>query len=640
MAPSRRPISQLLQEANSLQQQGQLESANARYREILDRQPRNFEAAYSLGLLTLHMGDANGATLWLKRAANTKPGHAGTHSLLAVAFQLSGQAAPAIEHFRRAAVLEPLHPEHHYNLGKALRSAELFEQAMSSYERALQLRPAYPAALNNLSELLILLENPNAALEKTEEALRLQPDYAEALGNRGGALLAIDRPLEALECLDRALQLNPYMPRALNNRSQALAKLGRAAEALENSALAIARFPQSFDALFAHGCVMSELRRLPEAIDLFGKALKLKPSDSLALVARGSALLHTNQYDAAQFDFEEAIRTAININTAISTAHSNLSNLLLLNGRFKQGWREFEWRWNTTDFKGTKPAFQTPKWDGTPTTGHVLIWREQGIGDQILFASMLQDAALRTGQLTVAVEQRLHPLFKRSFPNLHYVTLEQAAEQDDYDFQAPLGDLGAIVRRSVEDCLAARKRYLIADADRSAQLRSELHNTGHRRVCGLSWSSKHKSVGDRKSISLAELAPLLSVPDYQFIDLQYGDTIIERTQLASATGYQVRRIDSIDNLRDLDGLAALVEACDVIVTISNTTAHLAGALGKHVFLMLPRSVGRFWCWQSERSDSLWYPNVRIFRQAIDGDWTHVLNEVREALSALTPQHTN
>jgi len=129
---------------------------------------------------------------------------------------------------------------------------------------------------------------------------------------------------------------------------------------------------------------------------------------------------------------------------------------------------------------------------------------------------------------------------------------------------------------------------------------------------------------------------LLAVPDYQFIDLQYGDTTDERAHLASTTGIEVRRIEAIDNLRDLDGLAALIEACDVIVTISNTTAHLAGALGKTVFLMLPRSVGRFWCWQAERSDALWYPNVRIFRQAVDGDWSDVLNEVRNALTALPP----
>jgi len=376
------------------------------------------------------------------------------------------------------------------------------------------------------------------------------------------------------------------------------------------------------------------MRRLDEAIADFDRAIAIKPDDASTLVSRGAALFHTDQHDAAKRDFDKAISISKTADVAISRAHLSLGTMLLLNGEFEQGWREFAWRWGTADFKGALPAFSKPRWDGAPTPGHVLVWREQGIGDQILYASMLAEAASRAGQFSVAVDPRLHPLLKRSFPHCQFTTLEDALQHNAFDLQLSMGDLGTFLRNSVDDCIRNRKAYLKADNHRTDELRCQLQDSGHGLICGLSWHSKHNTVGDRKSLSLADLLPVLSVHDRHFVDLQYGDTTAERAQLANTTGLQVTRVASVDNFHDIDGLAALIDACDVVITISNTTAHLAGALGKTVFLMLPHSVGRFWWWQAERSDALWYPNVRIFRQAVDGDWTAVINEVRDALAAL------
>jgi tetratricopeptide (TPR) repeat protein len=554
--------------------------------------------------------------------------------LIGVALQSSGQTETSLAFFQRAARLQPKNAEFQYNLGKALRGVERLDEARACYEAALRLQPAYPEALNNLSEVLILLEKPEEALASTEKALRLKPEYAEALSNRGGALLALDRPQEALDCLDRALEANSSMPKALNNKTQALAKLRRFDDALAYANRTLALYPDSPEAYFTRGVVLSEMRRLHDAIDDLNHAIAIKPDYPLALISRGAALFHTDQYDAAQRDFEAVIRIGKTATELISRAHLSLGTMLLLNGQFEQGWPEFAWRWGTSDFKGALPGFKQPRWDGLPTSGHVLAWREQGIGDQILYASMLEEAASRAGHFTVAAEQRLHPLLKRSFPGCHLTTVEHALESDAFDFQLSLGDLGTFLRRSVDDCMQNRKAYLKADTNRSGELRRELLNAGGGRLCGLSWSSKHNTVGDRKSIALAKLAPLLSVADYQFVDLQYGDTSEERAHVSGASGVQVTRVESVDNFHDIDGLAALIDACDVIVTISNTTAHLAGALGKLVFLMLPHSVGRFWWWQAGRSDSLWYPDVRIFRQPKEGDWASVIGEVRDALAAL------
>ena len=631
-----RSIAELLQQGQLHHQQGQLDLAAAHYRDIIERQPRSFEALHLLGLLTLQRGDAVAALPLLKRAAKVNPADAGTQSLIGVALQVSGQAIDSLAFFERAVRLQPMNAEFHYNLGKALRGVEQLDKARASYEAALKLRPEYPDALNNLGEVLILLERPEEALISTDKALLLRPGHAEALSNRGGALLALDRPQEALDCLERALAANPAMPKALNNQSQALAKLRRFDEALACAGASIALNPALPEAYATRGGILSELRRLDEAISDFDRAIAIKPDFPSAFVSRGSVLFHKDQHDAARRDFERALSISNNngANMTISQAHLSLGTMLLLNGEFERGWREFAWRWGTADFKGALPTFNKPRWDGTPTPGHVLVWREQGIGDQILYASMLAEAASRAGQFSVAVDPRLHPLLKRSFPHCQFTTLEDALQRNDFDLQLSMGDLGSFLRSSVDDCIRNRKAYLKADSLRTGELRRQLQGSGQSRICGLSWFSKHNTVGDRKSLTLADLLPVLSVNDSQFVDLQYGDTTAERTQLAGTTGLQVTRVASVDNFHDIDGLAALIDACDVVITISNTTAHLAGALGKTVFLMLPHSVGRFWWWQAERSDALWYPNVRIFRQTVDGDWTAVIGQVRDALADL------
>jgi ADP-heptose:LPS heptosyltransferase len=153
------------------------------------------------------------------------------------------------------------------------------------------------------------------------------------------------------------------------------------------------------------------------------------------------------------------------------------------------------------------------------------------------------------------------------------------------------------------------------------------------RIVGLSWYSRNAEFGVQKTLSLDLLAPLLATPGLRFVDLQYGDTDTARTAIRRNTGVDITRVASVDNWEDVDGFAALVNACDLIVTISNSTAHIAGALGKDALLMLPHSQGRFWFWQNDRDDTLFYPGVRVFRQHASGDWSQVIKNVCAAAAS-------
>lgn len=299
-------------------------------------------------------------------------------------------------------------------------------------------------------------------------------------------------------------------------------------------------------------------------------------------------------------------------------------------GDFERGWAKYDSRWRTNP-DGGWISLRQPMWRGGPVAGTLLAWGEQGVGDQVLHLGMLDALDGVARRTVVAVDARLVPLVRRSFPGVSVIPREQVP-REPCDAQVPLGNLGAHARKRWEDFPAGRRSYLVADESRARALREQLSKDG-RPVCGVSWSSAARKLGADKSMALRELAPLLGLEGVRFVDLQYGDTAAERRALKEATGIELAPAPGVDNLADLDGLAALIRACDAVVTVSNTTAHLAGALGTPVHLMLPFSRGRLWYWHEGRDDSPWYPSVRITRQAKAGDWAPVVAQVRQKLAA-------
>jgi hypothetical protein len=245
-----------------------------------------------------------------------------------------------------------------------------------------------------------------------------------------------------------------------------------------------------------------------------------------------------------------------------------------------------------------------------------------------MFASMPDEARARVGRLKLITDPRLIPLFQRSFPAIEVIALEAAQRRSDFQWQLPMGDLCGLLRTNEGDFLRNRKPYLRADPVRAASLRPELP-AGRR--CGIAWFSKNVLIGGHKRLGLEPIRALLGAAGWQFIDLQYGDTREVRDQLHRETGVSIRRIESVDNFNDLEGLAALIDSCELIVTVSTAVAHLAGALGTTVFLMLPHAQGRFWYWQAVRDDALWYPHMRLFRQPRPGDWMTVARHVVAAM---------
>jgi hypothetical protein len=276
--------------------------------------------------------------------------------------------------------------------------------------------------------------------------------------------------------------------------------------------------------------------------------------------------------------------------------------------------------------------FPQPVWNGEYVNGTLLVWAEQGLGDEILYGGMLPDLIKRANSVVVEVEPRLVKLFARSFAAVRVIGRGEKAPDENVKAQIAMASLGQYLRPDLQNFVRPPPTYLAADRELTKRLRRRLSPAGEL-VIGLSWISKNPSVGKLKTALLSDFEPLLRESGCRFVDLQYGDTRADREMLKEKTGLTVERLEDVDNTNDLDALAALISACDLVLTVSNTTAHLAGALGKPTWVFAPHGHAKFWYWFKDRSDSPWYPHVRIRRQGQGQPWAETIASAAGEISA-------
>ncbi len=549
------------------------------------------------GLALYEQGHFDQAEIKFRQALTLVPDRLSTIINLSNALIKQNKFEAARELCQKALAIDKGATDAWSNLGLTYHEQSRHDDAITHFDKALTIDPIHAAAWNNKGAALNALGQPDAALACFDHALRIKADFAEAHSNRAWALKELARLSDALDSCDHAITLNPDLAQAHNNRGHVLQTLKRREEALTSYERAIELSPDYAEAHNNRGNILQELARSHAALDSYCRAIQLKS------------------------DYPEA--------------HFNLALCYLGMGDFARGWAEHEWRWQSADIRKRHAVINTryaPDWDGTAPQGALLVLPEQGVGDEIFYSGMLHDLRSRVQSVTVCVDPRLVKLYERSFADITFVSRASLTPGADFfAAQVFMGSLGRYFRDSSTALENVVVPYLRADQHRVGALRTRIKH-GDRLVCGLSWVSKNADFGTDKSLRLKDLEPLLSLPRVNFVDLQYGDTRAEQSALHAATGLALTRIAEIDNFNDIDGLAALIAACDVVVTVSNTTAHLAAALGKPTLVMLPFTVGLLWYWHVDRDDSPWYPGVRLFRQEQSGDWSGVIRQVQQALS--------
>ena len=309
------------------------------------------------------------------------------------------------------------------------------------------------------------------------------------------------------------------------------------------------------------------------------------------------------------------------------SAKFNYGTTLITIGDFREGWINYEYRWKVSPGnKVTWPIQDTPIWKGEKGK-HVALWKEQGIGDQILCLSLVPEVKEMCSSVSVYVDPRLLPLCRRAMPEINFVEDEKGLKKEKCDYHSPLGSLPGLIRNDISDFDRTVTGYLKADPQRVEAIRKELQLDG-KTVIGISWKSSSTSY-KTKSIQLKDMEHIFSGLDVVLLNLQYGDVDDEIREFMEETGIEVVQCASVDNREDLDGLAALIEVCDLVISTSNVTVHMAGALAKETWVLLHHVT--LYYWLLERSDSIWYPTLRLYRQTSLNDWDSVYESIRKDL---------
>jgi len=423
----------------------------------------------------------------------------------------------------------------------------------------------------------------------------------------------------------------------------------------ENIERAIRLRPKQAEFYCKLGKVRAAQEHWSDAVSANKKAIESKPDYAAAHCNLGVALLWQGRPAAAEETLRESLKCddksaqaneawekAIILQPNFAEAHYNLAASKLVEMDFARGWQEFAWR-GRADPQSFSPdadgyPFSLPRWNGEALSGKsIFLWGEQGLGDQVLFSGLLPQLEASGARILVEVEPRLKDLYERSFPGMDVFArdrpLSDALSAAVFDVQCPLGDLGQFLRPS-PDSFPVHSGYLKAEPDRVAGLKSKYAKLGTGKpVVGISWRSPRKRFGALKSTDLAESwSEVLAVPDVTFVSLQYGPVTEALARAEQRHGVKVHHDPDIDATRDIDGLAAQIAAMDLVVSVSNTTVHLAGALGVPVWTVAPSGAGRLWYWFKGLETSPWYPSMRLFQQDKPGDWGPVLSQVATALA--------
>lgn len=574
-------------------------------------------------------GDLAGAVALYDRALQISPTHAPAHHARGAALLGLGRAAEALDAFDAAIAVRPDWLDPRLNRGAALRRLGRLDEALAAYDAVIRAGADTAALRSNRGNVLMDLGRPADALADFEAALAQQPDMPLAHNNRGNALLSLARPAEALACFDAALALKSDYPTAHYNRGVALMDLERPAEALEAFDAAIAVAPGYAEAHNNRGHALLELRRHDAALASFKAAIALVPNPTDFETNYRSVLRRIGQVDAALADADAALVR----NPQSPDARFSRSLALLTLGRFEEGWADYEHRWDAKPFldasAGAVPVALRPRLTRWPrvadlTGRRILLVAEQGVGDIIMFASMIPDLAAIAAQVTFACEPRLQRLFAASFPDMPLIDPADAVRAaDGFDAVLPIGGLGRLFRNRRQDFPG--RPYLAPAAATRALWAERLGPKAAPLRIGVSWRGGVRGTGrSDRSLTLAELAQPLHAAGHELVSLQYGDVADE----VAAAGVPVRLFPRADT-DDFADLAGLVLGLDAVVSVQTALVHLCGALGARVLVMVPFAPE--WRYASEASTLPWYASVTLFRQGPDRAWAPVLDQVVAAL---------
>ena len=646
---------------DALRALGQLDDAIAAYRTAIKAQPSYARAHSHLSVALVEAGQSADAVVAAETATQLHPNDAQSFSNLGNALREGGRLGDAITAFQTALRHAPKLAEAHNNLGNALKDQGRLSEAIAAYKTAIGLDPAQPDFHNNLASVLRDQGKTDDAVAEFRAAIKIDPAHADAHTGLADLLCKQDRFEDAVASYQLAIKAKPKLSSAHNNLGNALRELGRTDEAIAAYHNAIAIKPTDHEAHLNLGKALRKKGTLDDAMAAYEAALQIKPNFANAFCCMGNVLTQQGKLDEAVALYHKALQldpnladahgclastltnqgllddavaafhVALSLKPDHAEAHCNLGLTLLMQGDFVQGWKEHEWRWKCKDFPNKPRNFPQPQWDGGDLAGKtILLHAEQGLGDTLQFIRYVPMVAARGAKIVVECQKSLLAILRAS-PDFACVEqwITPGAVLPTFDVHCPMLSLPILFNTAIDNMPVMATGYVKADSEKSDRWREKLAKTPPDLRVGLVWAGNPAHGNDRnRSISLAALAPLASVAGVRFYSLQKGPAADQAKN--TPAGFAIT--DLSEQLTDFTDTAAIIANLDLIITVDTAVAHLAGAMGKQAWVMLPFSPD--WRWMMHREDSPWYPQMRLFRQQTIGAWPAVIERIRDALAAL------
>ena len=550
-----------------------------------------------------------------------------TLSLLGKFWELGGDYEKGTYYHKISVQKAPFETAFYLNLSNSLRKSNKLEEALNILHLAKILSLNDTNIDYEIAKLNTILKNFSEADLIYKKLIRNKNVNKEIIYGYCDNLIKNDKQDDVIEFLEKKQEYDSsddYYQLTLGLAYLKKKNFNQAKTYFLNSIKNNPNNSQSYNLLADYYSALGDTKNAKEN---YKKSLSIFPNNNKAL----------NNLAAMSFfegDFKEAEKIynlSFKNNNNDYDSMYYLSQCQLATCNYELGWKNFEYRWLANEFKSKKFKTNIPKFFINSDKKNLLVWAEQGIGDQILFLRFLNDLLPYINNLSINIDRRLHKIIERMNSKVNFISNNKQIKDFGVNSQISLGDLGPLfVKNNLNLVKNNTSGYLTPDIEKSNNLKSSF-KTKNKYICGLSWISKNEDIGSKKSISLEILKPILSLKNITFLDIQYNDTVDERKEFLATNKIKIEKIESIDNFNDLNGVASLIDICDFIITVSNTNAHLSGALGKKTFLLLPKGKGRLWYWSSENNKSNWYPSIEIIQQSVAGSWESVINKLNKTL---------
>ena len=546
-------------------------------------------------------------------------------NLLGTFYGLTKNFVNAIKFQKYSIKLNPFDENNYLNLSISLEQNGNLDLSLPFLEIGKLLDPHNININQQLAKIYYKLGKYSQATFIYESLTKLKKNNSSIMLNYIRSLIKTNELQKALSILEK-LKINIfYDDNFLTLEGLIYFELDNVEKSKEALKQALNKNSNNSDAYTIYGLIYQKKGELTKALEAHNKSAILNPKNHIAFNNLAACYAFIGKVKLSIINFKKAVA----INPYFFDGLYRLGQMQIYNQEFREGWANFKFRWKSRDYfhqylKTSKPILENI----IKNDEKILIWSEQGLGDQVMYGSMFKECSKYLSNLVIKIDKRLIDVFKIKHPNIKFCGLEDKIGETAFDKHIPFGNLGGHLRLRKSDFKKAVFPY-ISSNKKTRQFIIKKYKNNHNLLVGLSWSSSNHLLSNNKSLSLELLLPILKIRNIKFIDLEYKNSTKEINSFYEKHSIKILQENTIDNFNDIEGLCSIIDVCDFVISCSNTNAHLSGALYKKTFLLLPKGRGRLWNWSSNNGKSQWYPKTEILEQKIVGDWSHPINKLKK-----------